>query len=102
MRRRQGWSAGWRAFLHCCTPRLPAAAKLDEVSRKISVLSSFTEKPAEPEEAAPVPSDAGSQASAAADEDEDEDDSVYDDGLDDNEGAGQKRCSRPLCSAADV
>ncbi|EFN53221.1 hypothetical protein CHLNCDRAFT_137098 [Chlorella variabilis] len=64
-----------------------SAAKLDEVSRKISVLSSFTEKPAEPEEAAPVPSDAGSQASAAADEDEDEDDSVYDDGLDDNEGA---------------
>jgi hypothetical protein len=60
---------------------LRAAAKLDEVSRKISVLTSFSEKP---EEAAPTP------ASGAAVDGEEGGEDVYADGLDDSEGAGQQ------------
>lgn len=64
-----------------CFP-LDAAAKLDEVSRKISVLTSFSDKP---EEAAPTPATA-----AAVDGEEEEGEDVYADGLDDSEGAGQQ------------
>ncbi|PSC76638.1 disulfide isomerase [Micractinium conductrix] len=65
-----------------------SAAKLDEVSAKISILSSFTEKPEE--EKAPA-----TPAEDDVDDVEDEDDKevqeedadmVYDDGLDDDEG----------------
>lgn len=61
------------------------------MSRKISVLTSFVEEPAKEGEAAPAPP---AEEDDAADDDDDEegagedDEEVYDDGLDDNEGAG--------------
>lgn len=73
----------------CCPARLAlAAAKLDEVSRKISVLSSFLETPeeaaalAEAEDAEPI------AAEVAGGDDDEEGEDVYADGFDDNEGAG--------------
>lgn len=74
-----------------CSP-LSAAAKLDEVSRKVSVLTSFVEEP--PKEAAPAtPTEDEDDADEGEEVEEEEaaaeeDDEVYDDGLDDNEGAG--------------
>ncbi|KAL4859144.1 ABC transporter G family member 9 [Chlorella vulgaris] len=64
-----------------------SAAKLDEVSRKISVLSSFLETPeeaaalAEAEDAEPI------AAEVAGGDNEEEGEDVYADGFDDNEGA---------------
>lgn len=83
-----------------------AAAKLDEVSRKVSVLTSFVEEPAKEAEAAPAPpaedaeddADEGDEEEAEAAGEDDEE--VYDDGLDDNEGAGGCGVCQPAAGAS--
>ena len=69
-------------------PALPAAAaKLDEISRKISVLSSFTEPDATPE----VPAAAAAAkvpVTTPAEDSEDGEEEVYADGLDEGADAG--------------
>ncbi|KAL4458829.1 hypothetical protein ABPG75_013694 [Micractinium tetrahymenae] len=81
------------ARLNKMSEKAMSAAKLDEVSRKISVLTSFVEEAVAEKEASPAPP--AEDEDDGDDEDEEEaaageDDEVYDDGLDDNEGAGEE------------
>ncbi|KAL4435932.1 hypothetical protein ABPG77_000694 [Micractinium sp. CCAP 211/92] len=88
----EAYIEGELARLNKMSEKAMSAAKLDEVSRKISVLTSFVEEPAKEGEATPAPP--AEEDDAANDDDDEEegagedDEEVYDDGLDDNEGAG--------------
>jgi hypothetical protein len=73
---------------HLLCPTHAAAAKLDQISRKISVLSSFIEPDTAPEALADPAAAKVPVAASAAGEDSEEGEEVYADGLDESEAAG--------------
>ena len=87
------WHACMSGVLTCrrhlpCPGPPAAAAKLDEISRKISVLSSFTEPDPTPEALADPAAAKVPVTAPAAGEDSEEGEEVYADGLDEGEAAG--------------